>query len=146
MLRSLGTPAPPQASQAPTDRLAAIACPWLSPVQSVEQDRTQAQPERAKSLGWAIILQEQQEHPGNDLVHPLFLTPWPGKVVLQTLSGTQSKQSVLMEVNLIETTRATNSPTHWPPPWLGPLPHRTFWDQVTHDRRVSTPGRSWETI
>lgn len=38
MLRTLGTPPPHRPSQAPTARPAAIACPWLSPVQSLKTE------------------------------------------------------------------------------------------------------------
>lgn len=38
--------------------------------------------------------------------------------------------SVLMGINVTETTRAANSPTLWSPPWAGFLTHSIFWDQM----------------
>lgn len=73
MLSLLGTPL-----QAPTGQLATTACPWLSRVQSLEQGIGQTQIlESAKTSGRAVTLQEQQKHPGNDLLHALVSTPWP---------------------------------------------------------------------
>lgn len=91
MLRPLGIPRSPQAPH----RQTCSHCLSLAESGALfgVRQNLDPTPERGKSPSWAIILQEQQEHPGTDLLHSLFSTPWPGKVVLQTLSGTQSEWS-----------------------------------------------------